>query len=60
MKFLDFNNVDQYACTDVNKQRAFQCYGIGTPCYFTIAAGNAPNAWVQLPPPSYTITKADF
>jgi hypothetical protein len=26
MKILDYNNVDQYSCTNVSKQGAFQCY----------------------------------
>jgi hypothetical protein len=60
MKVLDYNNVDQYSCTKVSKQGAFQCYDIGTQCMFTTAAGNAPNAWLQLIPQAYTIHSAIF
>jgi hypothetical protein len=31
MKVVDYNNVNQYSCSDVLKQAAFQCYGIETP-----------------------------
>jgi hypothetical protein len=42
MKVIDFNGVNQYSCTDVAKQAAFQCYGVGTHCIYTTLAGNAP------------------
>jgi hypothetical protein len=60
MKVLDYNNIDQYTCSNVSKQGAFQCYGIGTPCMFTQAAANAPNTSITLIPQAYTIHTANF
>jgi hypothetical protein len=42
MKVIDYNNVNQYTCTDVAKQAAFQRYVVGTPYVFTTASNNAP------------------
>jgi hypothetical protein len=57
MKVVDYNNVDQYSCTHVNKQGTFQYYGVGTPYMFATAASNA---WIQLIPQAYTIHSANF
>jgi hypothetical protein len=60
MTVIDYNNIDQYSCTKVAKQGAFQCYGVGTPCIFTLAAANAAGFWIQLITQAYTIHSANF
>jgi hypothetical protein len=60
MKVIDYNSVNQFDCAVATKQAVFQCYDIGTHCIFNTAAANAPNAWIQLVPQSYTIHEANF
>jgi hypothetical protein len=60
MKVTELTLFNQYNCTNVGKQAVFQCYGVGTHCDYTDAAGNGVKAWIQLVPQGYTIHTANF
>jgi hypothetical protein len=59
MKVIENNNIDTN--THINKEMAYQYYGVGTPCYYPVAAVADPSAtWIMLTPQSYKITRANF
>jgi hypothetical protein len=51
MNVIDNNGVETNACTHLNKEMAYQCYGVGTPCYYPAAVIADPVAtWFKLTP----------
>jgi hypothetical protein len=61
MKVISYNGIDTNTCTHPNKEIAYQCYSIGTQCYYQIEANVKPSvASIMLTLQSWKITKANF
>jgi hypothetical protein len=60
MKVIDYNCIDTYSCFHATKQAYYQCYGVGTQCFYPTIAANTPNTWLMLTPKSYKIHSANF
>jgi hypothetical protein len=47
-------------CTHIRKSAAFQFYGVGNPCYYSVGVTDPILTWLKFTPQSYTINKANF
>jgi hypothetical protein len=51
MKVIDNIGINTNTCSNVNKEMAYQCFGVGIPCYYPVATGQDPSAtWIMLTP----------
>jgi hypothetical protein len=60
MKVIEDNGAIFNSNTHVNKEAAFQCYNIGTRCYYGTGANNPLATYITLTPLAYTIREAKF
>jgi hypothetical protein len=60
MKVINDGGTLTKQCNHVKRDSAYQCYGVGNPCYYSINESNPTTQWIMLIPKAYTITKANF